>query len=265
MRVPMRSWIGCLLFFLIASPGAIWSEPSQAALEEQVWFSLWGEMLSRHTRSVDAEVGTAVDYTALTQDPLWSKTVVALGEADPSLLGTRDQKLAFWINAYNILAIDVVVQNYPVESIRDIGWFLSPVWKRTAGTIHGRPYSLDEIEHEILRPMGEPRIHGAIVCSAVSCPNLLREPYRSDVLDAQFDASLRAWMLRPEKGMKLDRKQSVLRVSRIFDWFEDDFDGAGGVLAFVTRYAPLEEAAWLRTHRANVSLKYLPYDWRLND
>ncbi|MFP8872928.1 MAG: DUF547 domain-containing protein, partial [Myxococcota bacterium] len=248
---------------LLAGTGS--SALAESARDEPAWVSLWGEMLSRHTRAVEAEVGTRVDYSALSQDPSWPQTVAALSRFDPAGLHTREEKLAFWINAYNILAIDIVLQSYPVKSIRDIGWWFRPVFKRPAGEIYGRSYSLDEIEHEILRPMGEPRIHGALVCASVSCPNLLREPYRAEGLYNQFDASLRAWMRRPEKGLWLDRERGVLRVSRVFDWFREDFGAGGGVLPFVTRYAPLRDAAWIRANPGPVSLEYFPFDWNLND
>ena len=236
-----------------------------AVAEEQGWLALWGQMLTRHTRAVEAEVGTRVDYVALSRDPLWPQVLSGLAEESALSLETREEKLAFWVNAYNILAIDLVIQNYPVKSIRDIGSWFSPVWKKPAGRINGRSYSLHEIEHKILRPMGEPRIHGAIVCASISCPSLLRKPYRVRSVDAQFDESLRAWMRRPEKGMALDRKDRVLKVSKVFDWFGEDFELNGGILPFVTLYAPAEDAAWLRENAGRVSIRYLDYDWNLND
>ena len=240
-------------------------DPAQAEDAGGPWMDLWGEMLTRHTRAVDAEVGTRVDYRALSQDPIWPQVVAGLGREEPGRLETRSQKLAFWINAYNILAIDLVVRNYPIQGIRDLGFWFSPVWKKTAGTIGGQNYSLHEIEHEILRPMGDPRIHGAIVCASISCPNLLRTPYRADAVGAQMDENLRAWMQRPEKGMALDRENRVLRVSKVFDWFSEDFESQGGVRSFVTRYAPPEEAAWLKAESGPVSIRYFDYDWNLND
>lgn len=233
--------------------------------EEPTWLDLWGEVLARYTRAVDSEVGTRVDYVALSRDPMWPRVLAGLGRQDPLRFKTREEKLSFWINAYNILAIDVVIQNYPVKSIRDIGSWFRPVWKKPAGQIRGRSYSLDEIEHEILRPMGEPRIHGAIVCASISCPSLLRRPYRAQSVGAQMDESLRAWMRRPDKGMALDRQNRILRVSKVFDWFSEDFEVEGGVRSFVTRYAPPEAAAWLREEKEPVSLRYFDYDWNLNN
>lgn len=257
----MRRSTFFLLMVLLVAP----LDPARGETEEESWVDLWGTMLTRHTRAVDAEVGTRVDYRALSRDPLWPQVVAGLGEEDPRLLETREEKLAFWINAYNILAIDLVIQNYPIQSIRDIGYWFSPVWKKTAGQIGGRSYSLDEIEHEILRPLGDPRIHGAIVCASISCPSLLRTPYRAPTVGSQMDESLRAWMRRPDKGMVLDPENRVLRVSKVFDWFREDFESVGGVRPFVTRYAPPEEAAWLAEESAPVSIRYFDYDWNLND
>ena len=228
------------------------------------WVKLWGQVLSQHTQSVDAEVGTRVDYEALSKSALWPELIESFSRVNVERIAGRDEKLAFWINAYNIFAINIVLENYPVEGIKDIGSWIRPVWKRTAGQIGTREYSLDEIEHRILRPMGEPRIHGAIVCASISCPNLLREPYLSSKLTEQLDASLRAFFLRPEKGMAINRKNKTLRVSKVFDWFEEDFKSEGGVLPFVVRYAPPRDARWLRENRQELSIRYLPYDWALN-
>ena len=265
-RSPRPRSLGGVVFAVLLglSPVSVLCAPGPGA-ESPDWPSLWGEILASHSRSTDAEVGTRVDYVSLLAEPRWKQMLASLARAEPGRLLTRNETLAFWINAYNIFAIDLILQNYPVESIRDIGFFFRPVWKKPAGWIQGREYSLHEIEHEILRPMGEPRIHGAIVCASVSCPSLMREPFRAERMDEQLDARLRAWMRRPEKGLALDREGRRLRVSAVFGWFEDDFAVAGGVLSFVTRYAPAEDANWLRANAPDISIGYLDYDWSLND
>lgn len=225
---------------------------------------LYARLLSAHTRAVDDLAGTRVDYAGLRADPAWRDLVDSVEATDPALLPDAEARKAFWINAYNVLAIDLVVQGAPRQSIRDLGSFLRPVWKRRAGRIDGRPVTLDEIEHGILRPMGDPRIHAAIVCASLSCPPLLREPYRGDTLDAQLEGSMRRFLADPRKGLRVDRKTDTLYLSSIFDWFADDFDAQGGVLSFVTRYAPEADAAWLREHGSDLRVRYLPYDWSLN-
>ncbi len=227
--------------------------------------SLYAELLLEYTQSVNAEVGTRVDYSGLGGEPRWDALIGQLAEVDPSRLSSREEELAFWINAYNILAIDLVVRHYPVESIRDIGSIFRSVWKREAGRIGGRGYSLDEIEDEILRPMRDPRIHGAIVCASISCPNLARTPYRADRLDAQLRESIRAWLARPEKGFAVDRAARGARLSRVFKWFADDFGGRRGVLDFVQAHLPEAERAWLEENRPALGISYFDYDWGLND
>jgi hypothetical protein len=204
-----------------------------------------------------------VDYAALTRDARWEKVVKSLQGAKPSALGAPDAKLAFWINAYNVLAIQTVLRAYPIDSIKDVGSLFSPVWKRDAGKIEGKTVTLDQIEHEILRPMGDPRIHAAIVCASRSCPSLRREPYTVAGVNAQLDESMRRFLADKRKGLELDAKNGRLRLSSIFKWFSEDFDKKGGVVPFVARYAPTEVRTWLGAH-PNPKLEYFSYDWQLN-
>lgn len=224
---------------------------------------LWAEQLARHTRAVADTAGTRVDYATLRADPDWRRLVAGLDDSDPTTLGSREEKLAFWINVYNVLAIDWIVRAGPVESIRDLGSWLRPVWKKPAGRVGGREVSLDEIEHRVLRPMGEPRIHFAIVCASTSCPSLRREPYRPADLERQLDEQARVFLSDPRKGLALDREADRVRLSKILDWFAGDFGGRVGVVDFVTEHAPASERAWLSEH-ADADLSYLPYDWRVN-
>jgi hypothetical protein len=254
----MRLLTACWLLGAVANPVA-------SAAERGDYVETYGRLLERHTQSVDAKVGTRVDYRGLKNDPDWPVMLAQLGAVDPGALTGRKARLAFFINAYNVLAIDTVLRSYPVDGIKDAGSIFRSVWKREAGRIGGRGYTLDEIEHEILRPMGEPRIHAAIVCASVSCPNLLREPYVADRLDEQLDASVRAWLARPEKGLRVDRQDDSVVLSPIFDWFEEDFGGRAGVLSFVARYASPEDGDWLRARGEDLDVSYFDYDWGLNE
>ena len=227
--------------------------------------ALYAELLEAHTREVTDLAGTRVDYAALTRAKDWRRLVEGLADAEPDGLAGRDAQLAFWIDVYNVLAIHMVVRHYPVGGIREIGSLLRSVWKRPAGEVGDRTLTLDQIEHDILRPMGDPRIHGAIVCASLSCPPLAREPYRPEALDAQLDANLRRWLADPRKGVRLDRPRRTLHVSPIFDWFEEDFEAAGGVLPFLARYAPADVAEAIREGGASLRIRTLDYDWSLND
>jgi len=225
--------------------------------------SLYAKVLAEHTVAVTDIASTRVDYGALRGSKDWSDLVASLRASDPSRLRTANETKAFWINAYNILAIDLVQRSYPTDSIRSLGGLFSPVWKKPAGVIAGRSYTLDEIEHEILRPMGDPRVHGAIVCASLSCPPLRREPYRADELDAQLEDNVRRWLADPRKGARVDRTTQTLHLSPIFDWFADDF--GGDVVTFVAAHGPAESAAWIRAEGGALRVRYLAYDWRLND
>jgi hypothetical protein len=226
--------------------------------------ALYARLLERHTRAVDDLARVRVDYPAIATSPDWRSLVEGLSAADPAALPSRDQQLAFWINAYNILAIDLVAQHYPVASIKDIGSLFSPVWKRPAGRVGERTVTLDQIEHEIVRPLGDPRAHAVVICASTSCPALPREPLSAERLDEELDAAMRRWMADPGKGLSIDRAANTVRASKIFDWFEQDFAKAGGVLAFAARYAPESEREWLNTHGATARLEYFDYDWAVN-
>jgi hypothetical protein len=226
---------------------------------------LYGELLARHTRPVRDSAGVRVDYASLRADADWPRLIASLAGARAADLATRSERLAFWINAYNVLAIDVVLRHDPVESIKDVGGWLTPVWRLPAGRAGGRAVTLHEVEHEILRPLGEPRIHAAIVCASTSCPSLRREPFSAEALDAQLEAGMRAFLADPRKGLAVDRGAGVLRLSKIFDWFEEDFASQGGVRRYVTSRAPDDERAWLEPRARDVRLEWLDYDWSLND
>ncbi len=249
---------------LVAALLLVGALPPVPAAAQGAHAELWATLLARHTREVSDTAGVRVDYRGLAESADWKRLVAALAEAQPDAFDGRAERLAFWIDAYNILAIDLVVRHPGIGSIRDIGGWLRPVWDREAGRIGGRPYSLGEIEHEILRPMGEPRIHGAIVCASVSCPPLRREPFAAARLDEQLDEQMRRWLASPEKGLRIDREARVVELSRVFDWFGGDFEAAGGALAFASRYAPEADRRWLEAHASDVRVRHLPYDWSLN-
>ncbi|MEZ4216191.1 MAG: DUF547 domain-containing protein [Myxococcota bacterium] len=262
MRHPrLRALAAALACLASAVPGA--------ARAADLDLDLYAALLAEYTQAVDATVGTRVDYAGLGREPRWRALVASLEAATPSALPTREARLAFWINAYNVLAIDTVVAHYPVDSIRDVGagWVripgFAPVWKREAARIEGRAISLDGIEHATLRPLGEPRIHGAIVCASTSCPSLAREPFRAETLDAQLDAAWRRWMADPRKGLRVDRAAMRVTTSRILLWFAEDFEAQGGPLAFAARYASDDDRAWIAAH--DPALAYFDYDWSLND
>jgi hypothetical protein len=206
-----------------------------------------------------------VDYAALRADPLYPEALRDLAMFRLDGLAGERERFAFWANAYNLLAIKAVLHQYPTRSIRDGGSLLQPIWKRKVGTVAGREYALDDIEHGILRrEFKEPRVHFAIVCASLSCPDLPPEPFGAERLDAQLDEQTRAFLANPTKGLAPGAGGTTARVSSIFKWFRDDFAGAGGVAAFIRAKAAPAEAARV-AGLTDAGLSYLDYDWSLND
>ena len=238
---------GC--FFLLT----FFALSAQAA--EPDW-SAYGQLLKQYVSAGELEGVqlNKVDYTAWRQDPLWPQVIAQISHYPATNLQSREEKLSFYINAYNILAIKMVLDNWPLASIKDAGSFLRPVWRKDVGTLHGKTVTLQAVEDDLLRSMGEPRIHMAIVCASISCPDLRTEPYQAATLDAQLEDQARSFLNNPVKGAYLE--DDVLHTSKIFGWFEDDFASAGGVLRFISRYRPGPTGSELDAD--------IPYNWNLN-
>ncbi len=247
-----KFWV--LVVCMVLAPSSAWAFD----------FSGWDALVKKHVGPTTiAGVRLAgVDYPAIKKDPAYAKLIHELKTFSPSKLKSEKDKRCFWINVYNIMAVKMVVDHYPVNSIKDVGGISGSVWKKTVGVVGGKEVTLDEIEHEILRKMGDPRIHTAIVCASVSCPDLRREAYRTDRLDAQLDDQFKRFLANPGKGLNVDRASGRITLSKIFDWFEDDFESRGGTLAFLFRYAPREYRPYLKKGYHKVS--YLEYNWDLN-
>jgi len=193
-----------------------------------------------------------VNYDSWAADTNYYKARQLLLKSDPSTLQSDAARMAFWINAYNFLTIDLIISENENVSIKEIGGIFSSPWKSHHWEIAGRKYNLDQIEHAILRPMGDARIHFAINCASVSCPDLRTESYRADKLEEQLDAQVRLTLSNEAKGLRVEK--DTLYVSRIFDWFADDFDD-GNIQGWLRRYVGPEIPE---------RMKYLPYNWSLN-
>lgn len=213
-------------------------------------------LLERH---VDPE--GLVDYRALkSKDESALKRVVkGLAEVDASKLEGAHKK-AYWINVYNALTLQAIVERYPIKSIKDLNRKGYDVWKDYRFGKQKR--SLNDIEHKILRPMGDPRIHAAIVCASLGCPPLRPEAYLPDKLDAQLDDNVRVWLASPTRGLEI--QGDTAHLSQIFNWFGKDF-GEGtkrAHLKWIKRYAPDALAAKLSL---DMKVAYLEWGWALNE
>ena len=177
----------------------------------------------------------------------------------------RDEQMAFWINLYNALTVRVVLEHYPVASIREIdispGLFSNGPWGARLVTVAGEPLSLDDIEHRILRPIWrDPRVHYAVNCAALTGPNLQPEPFAAASLDAMLDRAAIAFV-NHRRGVSIGA--DGVRVSSIYRWFQADFGGdEAGVLRHLMAYAAPSLALTLQRLDA---IQGYGYDWSLND
>jgi uncharacterized protein DUF547 len=206
----------------------------------------------------------SVDYTALQRE---GQTMLTAYLADLSGAcasdyerWTRAERIAFWINAYNAFTIQLILDHYPIASIRKIGWLPGSVFREKfipLEGLKGGPISLDDIENGTLRSgFQEPRIHFALVCGSRSCPPLRSEAYRSVDLDGQLDDQARTFLHDPAKN-RVDAAKKTLYLSSIFKWFRPDFEAAAGSLpAYVARYVD---------SGTDFAVEFLDYDWSLND
>ena len=189
--------------------------------------------------------------------------VNVLQQVDPNQLG-RDDQLAFWINLYNAQTIRLVLDNYPVSSIREIkdGPLSIGPWNRKDVVVSGTALSLNDIEHRIIRPVfQEPRIHYALNCAAVSCPNLAPQAWRGSGLDAAFEAAERAYLSDP-RGVSIAPDGRVT-ASKIFIWFREDFgENEKAVVARLLDKTPADTRAALA---ARGRIDRYAYDWALNE
>ncbi len=251
---------------LFAPKAELWArwtahDPSSKATIDH---TAWSAFLARYV-TTDAHGVNRVAYarvTAADRDAL--RRYVARLSQVPISRYDRPEQLAYWINLYNALTVRVVLDHYPVASIRDIdispGLFADGPWGAELVTVDGQALTLNDIEHRILRPIWrDPRIHYAVNCASLGCPNLAREAYSAATLDRMLDAAARAYVNSP-RGVRVG--QDGLIVSSLYIWFEADFGGNdAAVIDHLRRYAdpPLRDALQGRTE-----IDGHAYDWSLN-
>ena len=205
----------------------------------------WSTLLAKHVSGTGE-----VDYTGFRNDmDELNAYLSTLSQEVPDNRWSRPEALAYWINAYNAFTIKLVLDNWPVNSIREI----DQPWDTKFITLDGQNYSLNQIEHEIIREnFAEPRIHFALVCAAVSCPPLASTAYTADNLDKMLDRRTRSFINDETFNVT---QEEVVRVSPLFDWYAEDFED---VPAYLNRYLTTDIPAKKELH-------FLEYDWSLND
>ena len=228
--------------------------------------ALYSALLSDHVH------GDAVDDRAIARDERLDRYLAQLATFDPATLASRDEQLALWINAYNAYTLKLITSVHPVDTIRRI----TALGETTDDPEDGRPwdirfarvgdhdYTLEEIEHTIIRPrFRDGRIHFALVCAAHSCPKLRAEAYTGARLEAQLNDQGR-WFLTHRN--QLDGRRRHAELSQIFKWFADDFGPTPDAhLDFIADFAPPDLARSLRHEPGRWTIRYADYDWSLND
>ncbi|MFT5176690.1 MAG: hypothetical protein ACI8W7_004886 [Gammaproteobacteria bacterium] len=253
--------------FALAAPSAdLWPrwQSNDPESRQVIDHSPWNELLMQHVRRGDDNTNR-VDYASVNdaQRARLSDYIQQLAQTRISECNSHEQK-AYWINLYNALTVQVILQHYPVSSIRDIdispGLFTSGPWGKKLITIEGESLSLDDIEHRILRPIWmDPRIHYALNCASIGCPDLAPKAFAASTLDADLDAAARSFINHP-RAVKVDGASAKL--SSIYDWFKSDFgDQDAALIEHLRTYA----APLLREQLLQVrAVSEHHYDWALN-
>lgn len=237
----------------------------------------WTRLLAKHVQLIDGGNGSVVDYQGFVQDKtaleqyLAELSAVTQAEFDRF---TSAQQQAFLINAYNAFTVELILSRYPdLDSIKDLGSLFTSPWAKSWIVLLGRTQSLDDIEHGLLREPGrynEPLVHFAVNCASIGCPMLREEAFVAEQLEAQLLAQAERFMADKSRN-RFDANEKTLYLSKIFDWYGEDFEqgfrGISSVTDFARQYAKaLAPQARAREVLLNepVSIRYLSYDWDLN-
>ncbi|MCI0622129.1 MAG: DUF547 domain-containing protein [Acidobacteria bacterium] len=282
---------------ILIGVGWWWADGPERAESEHVQFAAPSGSAQANEFSLDAYAAALrryvnerglVNYRGLKANSSELDTFsVLLAGVSPAELDSwsEQQKIAFWINAYNALTLEAIIRNYPIQSslLRSVVYpknsirQIPGVWDKLRFAVAGREMTLDEIEHATLRAQfSEPRIHVALVCAAMSCPPLRNEPYTPEQLDAQLGVQARRF-LRSARGLRIDRGAGKVHLSSIFKWFGGDFvrnygttdkfagksDAERAVLNFLSRYVSDSDRDFLLAGKYEI--EYLDYDWSLNE
>ena len=226
-------------------------------LSGQVSHKQWDQLVKKHV----SEIGN-VNYKGIIQDKEHlTSYITLLSNNPPKSSWTKDETLAYWINAYNAFTVQLIIKHYPVESIKDLGGSIYKVntsWDIKFIKIGYEELDLNNIEHQKIRgQFKEPRIHFAVNCASVSCPRLRFEAYTAEKLDAQLTDQTKYFLSFKIKNDLSDPSQPKL--SKLFSWYSGDFKLEGQtVIDFINKYASVKIPE-------NANVDYLDYNWNLNE
>lgn len=250
-----KNYIGCLILLTLVLFGSMAAGDTNSPSVTTVDHGIYASLLKKYVKNGRVNYqGFKIEETKL------DEYLKVLENTDVTSLSPSEQ-FAYYTNAYNAWTIKLILSGYPdISSIKDLGSFIKTPWKRKIVRTEGKVLTLDDIEHNILRPQfKDPRVHFAINCAAVSCPPLRSEPYQGNILDQQLNESTRAFINNPKRNYF---EGNTLYVSKIFKWFAEDFDH--DVVGFVSAYAGDDFKRQLEEKKDILEVKFLHYDWSLN-
>ena len=248
------------------------SAPSAGNLDQS--YPNWESLLKKHVKWLPDNKQSRVNYKGFAADRAELKKVLESFSAVPKAefdKFSREQQMAFLINAYNAFTVEVILTKYPdLKSIKDLGSFVTSTWKKKFFTLLGEERHLDWIEHEQLRPRyNEPRVHVAVNCASIGCPALFPEAFTAAKLDAQLEDGMLRFLGDRTRNRYADGK---LEVNMIFKWFREDFEkghkGFAKLEDVFAKYADQLAASPADREKIkakNVPISNLDYDWSLND
>lgn len=212
------------------------------------YLDTWDELLQRYTSIGEKDNITlvVVDYKNLKEDLKFEELLEEVKKMEIKKM-KGDELKAFWINTYNIGAVKMIMDNYPIDGIKDAGSLFESVWKKEIIEVGDKVYSLREIENDILRKTGDERIHFAIVCASISCPDLKMSAYRGRDLDKELLEQKLKFIEEKNKGVYTEG--DTVYISKIFKWYKGDFGN-------LREYLDISQ---------DKKIKYLDYNWKLND
>ena len=213
--------------------------------------SLFNDLLQKHVTT-----DGIVDYKSFKADETKLDNFISyLEKTTPESSWSENKQKAFWINAYNAYTIKLILKNYPLKSIMNIKEKGKSAWKIPFAKVGGKTYTLDHIEHEILRKkLFDPKIHVGVNCASGSCPKLGNMAFTEENVEAELTKLMKAFVNDSTRN-KLSKKK--VQISEIFNWFKGDFTKNGSVIDYLNKFSETEI-------KANAKISYLKYDWTLN-
>ena len=207
----------------------------------------WNVLLIKHV-----DTNGFVDYKSFKKDlAALNLYLTSLSNSTPDDTWSKDEKMAYWINAYNAFTIKLIIDHYPISSIKEI----ENPWDIKFIELGVDIFSLNDIENKILRKMEDPRIHFGIVCASFSCPKLQNEAFIASKLDQQLNDATKRFLADPDRN---NLSENSIEISKIFKWFSKDFKKEGSIIDFLNKYSEIKISQ-------NAKKTYKDYNWNLNE